>query len=76
MISGRYVAPEVFRNEEYDVKVDVFSFALIVQEVYIIFLTLSSIIIMGRDHLTMIILTILTTDFQINTKILKREKTL
>jgi serine/threonine protein kinase len=39
MISGRYVAPEVFRNEEYDVKVDVFSFALIVQEVYIIFLT-------------------------------------
>ncbi|XP_044461224.1 integrin-linked protein kinase 1-like [Mangifera indica] len=30
--SCRYVAPEVFRNEEYDTKVDVFSFALIVQE--------------------------------------------
>ncbi|KAG2684914.1 hypothetical protein I3760_10G097800 [Carya illinoinensis] len=30
--SGRYVAPEVFRNEEYDTKVDVFSFALILQE--------------------------------------------
>ncbi|KAJ6824327.1 serine/threonine-protein kinase STY8-like isoform X1 [Iris pallida] len=28
----RYVAPEVFRNEEYDVKVDVFSFSLILQE--------------------------------------------
>ncbi|XP_078168791.1 serine/threonine-protein kinase 12-like isoform X3 [Carex rostrata] len=28
----RYVAPEVFRNEEYDVKVDVFSFALILHE--------------------------------------------
>ncbi|XP_073308266.1 serine/threonine-protein kinase 12-like isoform X1 [Primulina huaijiensis] len=28
----RYVAPEVFRNEEYDTKVDVFSFALILQE--------------------------------------------
>lgn len=31
--SGRYVAPEVFRNEEYDTKVDVFSFGLILQEV-------------------------------------------
>ncbi|OVA14292.1 Protein kinase domain [Macleaya cordata] len=30
--SCRYVAPEVFRNEEYDVKVDVFSFALILLE--------------------------------------------
>ncbi|KAK6124161.1 hypothetical protein DH2020_042070 [Rehmannia glutinosa] len=30
----RYVAPEVFRNEEYDTKVDVFSFALILQEVW------------------------------------------
>ncbi|XP_026413991.1 integrin-linked protein kinase 1-like [Papaver somniferum] len=30
--SCRYVAPEVFRNEEYDLKVDVFSFALILQE--------------------------------------------
>ncbi|KAL6991296.1 hypothetical protein U1Q18_009413 [Sarracenia purpurea var. burkii] len=30
--SSRYVAPEVFRNEEYDTKVDVFSFALILQE--------------------------------------------
>ncbi|GJN17676.1 hypothetical protein PR202_gb04765 [Eleusine coracana subsp. coracana] len=29
----RYVAPEVLRNEEYDTKVDVFSFALILQEV-------------------------------------------
>ncbi|KAL6547908.1 hypothetical protein OROHE_009613 [Orobanche hederae] len=29
---GRYVAPEVFRNEEYDTQVDVFSFALILQE--------------------------------------------
>ncbi|KAJ9566161.1 hypothetical protein OSB04_002127 [Centaurea solstitialis] len=28
----RYVAPEVFRNEDYDIKVDVFSFALILQE--------------------------------------------
>ncbi|XP_076924686.1 serine/threonine-protein kinase 12-like isoform X1 [Bidens hawaiensis] len=28
----RYVAPEVFRNENYDTKVDVFSFALILQE--------------------------------------------
>uniref|UniRef100_A0A0D9V5L9 Protein kinase domain-containing protein n=1 Tax=Leersia perrieri TaxID=77586 RepID=A0A0D9V5L9_9ORYZ len=28
----RYVAPEVIRNEEYDNKVDVFSFALILQE--------------------------------------------
>ncbi|KAL3820210.1 hypothetical protein ACJIZ3_006115 [Penstemon smallii] len=31
--SCRYVAPEVYRNEEYDTKVDVFSFALILQEV-------------------------------------------
>ncbi|XP_058219375.1 integrin-linked protein kinase 1 isoform X2 [Rhododendron vialii] len=31
--SWRYVAPEVFKNEEYDTKVDVFSFALILQEV-------------------------------------------
>ncbi|KAL2483472.1 Integrin-linked protein kinase family [Forsythia ovata] len=30
--SWRYVAPEVFKNEEYDIKVDVFSFALILQE--------------------------------------------
>ncbi|KAL8045694.1 hypothetical protein ABFX02_08G130900 [Erythranthe guttata] len=30
--SCRYVAPEVFRNEEYGTKVDVFSFALILQE--------------------------------------------
>ncbi|PIN21901.1 Tyrosine kinase [Handroanthus impetiginosus] len=30
--SCRYVAPEVFRNEEYDTKADVFSFALILQE--------------------------------------------
>ncbi|KAI8551210.1 hypothetical protein RHMOL_Rhmol06G0167600 [Rhododendron molle] len=30
--SWRYVAPEVFKNEEYDTKVDVFSFALILQE--------------------------------------------
>lgn len=30
--SCRYIAPEVFRNEEYDTKVDVFSFALILQE--------------------------------------------
>ncbi|KAL8232009.1 hypothetical protein R6Q57_001787 [Mikania cordata] len=28
----RYVAPEAFRNEDYDTKVDVFSFALILQE--------------------------------------------
>ncbi|XP_039121575.1 integrin-linked protein kinase 1-like isoform X1 [Dioscorea cayenensis subsp. rotundata] len=28
----RYVAPEVFHNREYDIKVDVFSFALILQE--------------------------------------------
>jgi serine/threonine protein kinase len=32
-VTGRYVAPEVLRNEEYDTKVDVFSFALILQEV-------------------------------------------
>ncbi|KAF5176081.1 Integrin-linked protein kinase [Thalictrum thalictroides] len=31
-ISCRYLAPEVFKNEEYDMKVDVFSFALILQE--------------------------------------------
>ncbi|KAK0579328.1 hypothetical protein LWI29_024606 [Acer saccharum] len=30
--SCRYVAPEVLTNEEYDTKVDVFSFALILQE--------------------------------------------
>ncbi|OMO93934.1 hypothetical protein CCACVL1_06246, partial [Corchorus capsularis] len=30
--SCRYVAPEVFKNVDYDTKVDVFSFALIVQE--------------------------------------------
>lgn len=30
--SWRYVAPELFKNEEYDTKVDVFSFALIIQE--------------------------------------------
>ncbi|CAK7350340.1 unnamed protein product [Dovyalis caffra] len=30
--SWRYVAPEVIKNEEYDTKVDVFSFALILQE--------------------------------------------
>ncbi|XP_041991976.1 integrin-linked protein kinase 1-like isoform X1 [Salvia splendens] len=32
LTSWRYAAPEVFRNEEYDTKVDVFSFALILQE--------------------------------------------
>lgn len=32
-LTGRYVAPEVFKNEDYDTKVDVFSFALILQEV-------------------------------------------
>lgn len=31
------MAPEVFRNEEYDTKVDVFSFALILQEVQFLF---------------------------------------
>lgn len=30
--SWRYMAPEVFNSEEYDTKVDVFSFALILQE--------------------------------------------
>ncbi|KNA16610.1 hypothetical protein SOVF_087760 [Spinacia oleracea] len=30
--SWRYVAPEVYKNEEYDTKVDVFSFSLIIQE--------------------------------------------
>lgn len=30
--SCRYMAPELFRNEEYDTKVDVFSFGLILQE--------------------------------------------
>lgn len=33
LIVGRYIAPEVFTSEEYDTKADVFSFALIVQEV-------------------------------------------
>lgn len=33
LLIGRYVAPEVFNQEEYDTKVDVFSFALILQEV-------------------------------------------
>lgn len=32
-LAGRYVAPEVYKNEEYDTKVDVFSFSLIIQEV-------------------------------------------
>ena len=31
--TGRYIAPEVFGNEEYDTAADVFSFALILQEV-------------------------------------------
>ena len=31
--TGRYAAPEVYKNEEYDTKVDVFSFSLILQEV-------------------------------------------
>ncbi|KAK9153170.1 hypothetical protein Sjap_000650 [Stephania japonica] len=31
-VSCRYIAPEAYRNEEYDLKVDVFSFALILQE--------------------------------------------
>jgi len=38
-VTGRYVAPEVYRNEEYDIKVDVFSFALILQEVKSLLLT-------------------------------------
>lgn len=33
LVIGRYVAPEVLKHEEYDTKVDVFSFALILQEV-------------------------------------------
>ena len=33
LIVGRYIAPEVFTSDEYDTKADVFSFALIVQEV-------------------------------------------
>lgn len=32
-LTGRYIAPEVYSNGEYDTKVDVFSFALILQEV-------------------------------------------
>lgn len=36
LYTGRYVAPEVFCNEEYDTKVDVFSFALILQEVKVV----------------------------------------
>ncbi|XP_041995221.1 integrin-linked protein kinase 1-like isoform X1 [Salvia splendens] len=32
LLTGRYLAPEVFRNQDYDTKVDVFSFALILQE--------------------------------------------
>jgi hypothetical protein len=39
-IAGRYVAPEVLRNEEYDAKVDVFSFSLILQEVSVVIMTL------------------------------------
>lgn len=37
------MAPEVYRNEEYDTKVDVFSFALILQEVNVIFPEMSKI---------------------------------
>lgn len=33
VVTGRYVAPEVFKNCDYDTKADVFSFALILQEV-------------------------------------------
>ncbi|KAF5781399.1 putative protein kinase TKL-Pl-5 family [Helianthus annuus] len=33
LTARRYVASEVFKNEDYDTKVDVFSFALILQEV-------------------------------------------
>lgn len=36
--TGRYLAPEVFKNEAYDTKVDVFSFALILQEVKVFFI--------------------------------------
>jgi hypothetical protein len=39
-IAGRYVAPEVMRNEEYDAKVDVFSFALILQEASVVIVAL------------------------------------
>lgn len=35
VFTGRYEAPEVFGDEEYDTKVDVFSFALILQEVQV-----------------------------------------
>lgn len=35
LFTGRYEAPEVFKNEKYDTKVDVFSFALILQEVHV-----------------------------------------
>ena len=43
-LAGRNVAPEVLRKEEYDTKVDVFSFALIFQEVrmYLFFAPLFS----------------------------------
>lgn len=34
------MAPEVFKHEEYDTKVDVFSFALILQEVKCLFFIL------------------------------------
>lgn len=38
---GRYMAPELYRNDpDYDKSVDVFSFALIVQEVCFSFLIL------------------------------------
>lgn len=36
------MAPEVYKNEEYDTKVDVFSFALILQEVTFLFFSLPS----------------------------------
>ena len=57
-VTGRYVAPEVYKNEEYDTKVDVFSFALILQEV-------KSLLLIFGCMLIFLIL-VLFNDFQIN----------
>lgn len=56
------MAPELFRNDDYDTKVDVFSFALILQEVniYFYFSLLSSFMsvcmITSLDYLDLVLL--------------------
>lgn len=53
---GRYAAPEVLRNEEYDTKVDVFSFALILQEVKGVFIFNYIIFVYAQIYLGMMFL--------------------